>query len=485
MENRVYNFFEKFPRWLRVVIIAVVILIVIVLVLKYGGWFDKIAYSYVGRGNKYLENREYSKAMKEYAFAVALEDLDGKAAFEAHVRRGQIFYSKRNFNEAVREFEAAYKLYKKRKEIQILLGKAYLAVGRVDDAEKVLSKALEQDSGDAEILVNLGKTIFKKFEELERGEDYLKEAIKINGENQEAYFYLALIYLDHDENLALEKISRALDLPGDLSDEARSVHERIMEMQNDKLRGREEKEARAYERVLIGWTYAGVSEYDAALRKTAEALELVSEYRDAWILKAWIEIEKEDFAMAEDSLNKAYRCDSTHGQTQYLYGRLHFKMGEFDKAHDDFEKALNLGYDHVSLRRDFAKLFSRTGDLKEAEKQLLKAHAVDSKNLEVGSMLIWLYVENLHKTQDAVKLAQQLDKIHKTSRTRALLALAYFYEGDEKAAEVAAGEALERDAEEALAYYVEGLVDGDREKFEKAVDLDFEGEVAKRAGELF
>lgn len=477
----VANKIKKVPRWLQVTIVILIILLAAVLVLKYGGWFDKVAAVYVARGDGALTEGNYSQALQQYNYAISLEHLDGNSAYVAYLKRGRIMLSKRNYAQAAAELERAVKLRKKKPEAYLLLGQAYMGQAQFADAVGSLAEAFKYNEDNPEIMIELAKAILRQGDELGRAEDLLRQAISLDPEAQPAHLYLALLLLERDIAEALEEISTTLDLSGEVTVSAQSVHERILDLKKRMSSRGDDNESQAYRLVLVGWTYANVNEYAPAKRLAEEALVISPEYRDAWELLAWSQIGLEDYAGAINSLTEAYNLDPTSGQTQYLFARAEAGSGQIDAALESYEKALLLGFDHRSLRLDYARLLIKKGDNDSAAEQLQMAYEMNKQDLVVAQELIWFLGKIKNESDEALRIAKAVNRFSDSPLAKSMLALAYYFQDDSEQALRITEEVIFQEPGQALAYYVRGLVTGNGNDFVKAIDVDFEGTVGSWA----
>jgi tetratricopeptide (TPR) repeat protein len=474
---------KKFPLWAKILIAILVALGLVLLILKFSGWFDKVAAVYVKQGDAAVSERNYTEAMRQYELALALKHLDGESAYEAYLRRGKILLGKRHYDAAEQELIAATRLRSRRPEAYLLLGQSQQSVYDYDAAVATLEQGIKQSAGDADIVFELGRAIFRQGKQTDRAEDLFRQALQIDPDFQAAYFYLALSLLENNIEEASGAIKQAITLSGDYTVRAQNIRARIADIKN-RLATRinqNDDEALAFQCVLTGWAYAGVGETAAAWRQADKALVINSDYRDAWLLLGWTQIERRDYQTALTSLTEAYNLDPTFGQTQYLFALAETGAGEFSAAAKSFAKALALGYDTRLLRLDFSKLLTTTGDLKEAEKQLRQAYKMNPQDLNTALELVWFLGELSGQPAVSLELAQSLDKQYATIETKAILSLAYALNRDNNRARDLAAAVINKQPNNPLAYYVRGLATGDGADFIKAIDIDTVGIVANWA----
>ena len=195
----------------------------------------------------------------------------------------------------------------------------------------------------------------------------------------------------------------------------------------------------------------------------------------------WAQIDKADYQGAQESLTTAYKLDPTWGQTQYLFALAEMGTENYRDAVQSFTKALALGYDTRLLRLDYARLLTAQEDWREAEKQWRQAYQMNPRDLNTALELVWFLGADSDQPAAALELAQSLDKQYATIETKAVLALAYAFNGNtDKALELTAV-VINKQPNNPLAYFVRGLAAGDGADFIKAIDIDTVGTVANWA----
>lgn len=472
----------KLPRWLVVVGVIVAILLIAFLVLRLGGVFDEMAMVYVDRGDALVAEGAYSAAMQEYAYALSLKDLDGKVAYNAYLKRAEILQRKRNYDQAIEELTAATKLRSGKKEAWLMLGQVLLSARQTPVAVTALEKAHGRDRSDPNILRLLGLAYFRQGQ-LDRAEDILRQAVAAEPSSQAGYYYLALVLLNKDHAAAAELVSQSLQHDGAFGTGAKQLQNRIAELQSRIGQTKGTIAVDAYQKVSRGWIYAEVGENEVAHRLAEESLLVVADYRDAWVLKGFTEIELKDFTAAQESLTKAAEIDPTYGQIVYLQAKAAQGQNQEAAAAELYRKALDLGYHQHQVYLDYARLLIKQGNYSEAEKQLRAAYKIDAHDITGGEELVYLLGKKMNKAKEGLEIALNLDRYWQTNQTHALAALGYALAGETVAAQNLADQVITHDSLEPLAYFARGLITNDVSDFEKAIDRDFEGQVAGWAGE--
>ncbi len=470
----------KFPRWLIIIGVIAAILLVVFLVLKLSGVFDEMAATYVARGDQLVADGAYSEAAQEYAYALALKDLDGQSAYQAYLKRAEIFQRKRNYDAAIEELTAATKLRARQKDAWLMLGQVSLSARLTPAAISALEKARSLDGQDPNILRLLGLGYFRQGQ-TEKAADLLSRAIAADPENQSGYYYAALVALESDLGRADQWAGDSLKREGSFSAAAQKLQSRIEELSQRAGQTEGTISLEAYQKVLRGWVYAEVGENEVACRLAQEALLLVDNYRDAWVLKGFAEIELRDWAEAESSLSRAAEIDPTYGQVNYLQAKAASGLGSDEEAGALYRKALDLGYRQYQVYLDYARLLIKQQDYQAAVQQLRAAYKIDPWEIAGVEPLVYLLGKYLDQAPAGLEIALALDRHWQTNRTRALSALGYALAGDDATALNFVDQALSRDSLDPLAYFVRGIVNHDPADFERAIDRDFDGQVAEWA----
>lgn len=470
----------KLPRWLVVVGVIVAILLIAFLVLRLGGVFDEMAAVYVDRGDSLVAEGAYSAAMQEYAYALSLKDLDGKVAYSAYLKRAEILQRKRNYDQATTELTAATKLRSGNKEAWLMLGQVLLSARQTPAAVTALEKARQRDAKDPNILRLLGLGYFRQGK-IDQAEEILRQAIAADPSNQAGYYYLALVLLNKDVVGADKLVGESLQREGAFIAGAKQLQSRIADLKSRTGQTEGTIAVEAYQKILRGWIYAEVGENEVAHRLAEEALLIVPDYRDAWVLQGFTEIELKEFSAARESLDKAAEIDPTYGQIAYLQAKVEQGLDQDSAAGELYRKALDLGYRQHQVSLDYARILIKQDNYFEAEKQLRAAYKIDAHDITGGEELVYLLGKKMNKAKEGLEIALALDRYWQTNQTHALAALGYALAGESAAAQNLVDQVIGRDSLEPLAYFVRGLNSGDQADFEKAIDRDFAGLVAEWA----
>ena len=129
--------------------------------------------------------------------------------FEGFVTRGQLFSQQMKWDKALQDFLKAISLSKGEGSAHIGLGDAFVGMGDKKSALKAFGNAISCKGSAFSGLVRRAKVLFE-MQEYTKSLNDLEEAIKINPEDSEVFYYKALILLSQDQlveaSLCLEQV---------------------------------------------------------------------------------------------------------------------------------------------------------------------------------------------------------------------------------------------------------------------------------------
>ncbi len=443
-------------------------------------WAIKTAARYLNDGNNYLQNKEYSQALWSYQKAAALNSRNS----EIHIKMGELYNLKGDSENAIIEFKKIIKLDERNFKALFYLGQIYYIQKEYDQAEDYLKKAKDIDNENIEVLNYLGQTYIAK-NHFYLAEEQFEKIIQKN-QNQTAYYHLAIIYADQKKyEKAKEMIEEALEInkENDLSQQAQKFSEII-----DRLSASGNE---AYKLTALGQFYNEIDLPSLAKSKLEEAINQVSDYRDAWVFLGHSEYLLGNYQKAEENLNKALEFDPNNNVTHYLIAKTYIKKEELDKAIDSFNKAYDLGYDNLQIKKELGELYIQKEDFLNAADQYQKAIELNPDDLEIYKKLIWLYCEKLDQADEAVELAETLIESNSSEAlSYSLLAQAKISANKLNEAKEEIEKAQDINPYLDSAYYYLGIIyqkEGNKERakenFQKAIDYDTNGDFASKAYE--
>ena len=142
---------------------------------------NALAHAYYAEliADEYLEGKGPFDALTQMSeeSKVALSLAPG--LFEAHRARGYVFEATGNYDEAIREYEAAVVINKNIADVHVSLGRNYRALGVYDKAVSSLTTANQLNPSDSTPLLYISR-VYATVGEFAKAEQYAQQAVKTN-----------------------------------------------------------------------------------------------------------------------------------------------------------------------------------------------------------------------------------------------------------------------------------------------------------------
>src|ERR1051325_707405 len=347
------------------------------------------------------------------AYSRALERDAENPAFRKGLAQA-LLYSKQ-YDQAIEEYQTQVRANPKDADAYLRLGQIYRAQGQYDKARETLNQAAEADPSNLEVQYEMalldqmqGKT--------EEAITLIKRVLEATAKDGPNYY---TVQEKANRGIFLEKLGELYSDANNLS-AAEKTYEEMESLGGDvAVRG----QARLIE------TYQENHQYDKALESSAEALkenpknrELVmarasllastgdangavallqplltggDDDRDIWIAQSQIQLRAKQFDDALQSTAKADQLSDSSDEKSYihfLYGSIWEREHQFDKAEQEFRKALELNPDSAMTLNYLGYMFADQGvRLDEAVKLIQRALEMEPNSGAYLDSLGWSY----------------------------------------------------------------------------------------------
>ena len=321
-------------------------------------------------------------AFQEGDYDTAHDDLQDIVAHEegglpAVLLYGAVNYAKGNFAQAVMYLERFLDKIPSHLPARKMLAAAYLRQNRPDKAEEVLEPAMSSAADDAAVLSLVGKAAVLGGD-LEKGERYLKSAVKADPEDPALREDLARLYLSsgkYDQAIA--------ELKGVGGDQA--LRARVMTIIAH-LRKKEVDKAVALAEQLVAESpdnpdlhfLLGRIQFLAGMRDKArshflEAVRIRPGHVSASLTLARLAMIRRNWAEAEEYLQQILKHDARNTSAMLALAQLAFAEGKAPEATAWIEKAKETGKKSI---RPYLMLARYYLNQKQAQKALQEMDAV-------------------------------------------------------------------------------------------------------------
>jgi len=156
-------------------------------------------------------------------------------------------------------------------------------------------------------------------------------------------------------------------------------------------------------------------EYEISLFLATKASEEKPNYRDAWIIRAYNELNLKQNLEAETSLLKAYELDPGNAQIQYLLGLTYFELEKTDLSNQYLLYSMQNETPYTAII-----LEKLAENAVKSEDYALAIHYFESLlearpgHKQALSRLIWVYTEQENNLEKAEEKARELIQYHST-----------------------------------------------------------------------
>lgn len=287
---------------------------------------------YLNKGNEAYDAKNFNEALKNYKYAATI-DGDRDAAYEAKIKRAEIFYrhwqldeAEKNLNEAAAEKSNNYRVYE-------LLGDVYSAKKQFGQSADNYNRALELNNS-RQINLKLAKC-FIAGQKTDLAIKTLLNSQTENLKNDDAQnddaaipYYLGLLGLY--KNASFNDNFKSIENNDGYKEKILKIKE-VLEIYD-------EQKNSDYNNVIIADLYNKIDEPYFSLNKTGEVTKNNPNYRDAWIVSGKSNFIIGSYKKSLEDFNKALALDGNNPEIHFWIANVYEKMGIGLKAEEFFNK---------------------------------------------------------------------------------------------------------------------------------------------------
>jgi tetratricopeptide (TPR) repeat protein len=321
------------------------------------------------RQQVYYDKRNYDQAIEDYSKAI---ELNPQYA-DAYSNRGNAYYDKRNYDQAIEDYSKAIELNPQYAIAYYNRGNAYYNKRNYDQAIEDYSKAIELNPQYADAYSNRGNAYYDKRNYDQAIEDYSK-AIELNPQYAIAYYNRGLAYYNkRNYDQAIEDYSKAIELNPQYADAYSNRGNAYYNKRNydqaieDYSKAIELNPQYAIAYSNRGNAYYDKRNYDQAIKDYSKAIELNPQYADAYSNRGNAYYDKRNYDQAIEDYSKAIELNPQYAIAYSNRGNAYYDKRNYDQAIKDYSKAIELNPQYAIAYYNRALTYEKLGQTAKAK----------------------------------------------------------------------------------------------------------------------
>ncbi|MDD3648449.1 MAG: tetratricopeptide repeat protein [Candidatus Dojkabacteria bacterium] len=471
------------------------IIVVIILAIAAGGLYylstlrkneEPYSEGYLDKAQELMNDKYYSKALEQYKLAIEADPSDT----DAYTGAAEIYLLKGQYSSAIDLLEGAENVVENAAEIYYLRGNVLMGSGNVADAIGNYENANKKNKEYWENTIALVKA-YGMVEN--KSEESVKVLEETSNEDSKGWrnFYLALFsYPDSGDMISfLNEVSKSE------SDDVKARKENLLKVAQ---KVQSDPEDTLQNNTLIAYEYINADLYQSAIPILNSIISENDEYYASYLYLGvcYQKLDNQDKAI--ENYEKSTDVDPKQLDSWVFLAQAYAVKNDQKNAVDAYQEALSVDKENESVRLDYARALAGFGLYSQAAREYEELIDLNSKEvMKYKIELAELTSEKLNDPKSALKLSKEVVddwegfQISDVSfQARALDAIGWAFKLDEQKDEATKylKRALEADPYQADIYYhlgviyseIENFIDA-QEYFERAIDLDLEGEISAKA----
>ena len=224
-------------------------------------------------------------------------------------------------------------------------------------------------------------------------------------------------------------------------------------------------------RALIAKALIQNQDFELAHSFLQQALNLRSDYRDAWIMLGYTELNFENYTKAKKAYEHAYDLDPTKAETQFFLAIAYEELDEKEKALEFYQLAFKNQYTPKShVIQKIAELSLNLGYYSEAFKLYEELLKITHDDADSFIRPVWIAIDKLSDLEKAEQMASWAQSLYPNSaQSYNLLAWVFIEKQEYPQAQKQLNSAFAIDPLFAAAHYNQGLLYEQTGKLENAL----------------
>lgn len=270
----------------------------------------KNAELYYSRGEIFYEMGNTKEALFNCQQAIKYK----KTEVKYYILEADIFFSRGETTLAFNALQDAIKIDNKSQEAYLKIAEISLDLQDYKRCLENITKVIELDKTNARAFFMRGYVMKETGDTIRAVNDY-KKAIELKSDYEQPFEELGLLYAEKGDGLAVDYLKSTIKI------NPKNVHAMY----------------------ALAMFYQDHNAEQQALDMYQRILKIKPDHADAIHNVGWINYQyKKDYTTALDCFSKAIRADSTFYQAWYNRAKTYEKLGQQDKAQEDYKKAEQL-----------------------------------------------------------------------------------------------------------------------------------------------
>lgn len=318
---------------------------------------------YIASGDSSLANSQFDQAISYYKTAVKINPTSTAPL----LKLGDAYLANNNSADALTTFQEAQKINPNEVDPQIGITRTYLANRDIQSAKNT-AWALDQTNPATQYYKGIILILYKDFEGAKKTFEELvqKNPTGTDSENAKKFLasYKTFSYYEGGEQIYLE--------------------------------------------TLLAKNLTEVDEYNSAIRLLYDVIDQKNNYRDAWIILGYAYLNTNKISDSIDAFKQAKTLNETKPETLFYLGLAYFANDEIEKAIYYLELSDKNGFEpKEELNLKLAQLYTIKEEYQKASSKYDEILSLNTKNLDVFELAVWLNIDKLNNGKKALQLSAQ------------------------------------------------------------------------------
>ncbi|MFZ5864024.1 MAG: tetratricopeptide repeat protein [Nitrospirota bacterium] len=342
---------------------------------------------YIALGDLYLQQGDRARAVTVYKRL--LDRVDPRDA-EAVGRLVHLYLQDRTFDQALVLLDDLLAADPKNVEARVLKGRIYGEIGKPADAIRELEQVVAMRPSDTAAIYFLGR-LYDEQKQPDKAIAQFERLVAMNADVTEAYLQLGILYAREKRFDEAQAVVEKIRAKGENRPEVFLVLGYLHTQREDHNRAVEVFEAgvaaqpdNATLHFNLGLAYDKLTRFDRFVSELEEAIRLDPQYAEALNYLGYTYAEKDmKLGEAKELIQRALAIKPEDGAYLDSLGWVHFKLGQWDAAVKDLERAIAALPDDPVIHEHLGDAYLKADRSRDARESWLKSLELDPANTKL------------------------------------------------------------------------------------------------------